>query len=658
MLLPAFAQTPSAPVLTPRSAPVYSPDIQISVSYFQGGSAQTVLLWNGKPLPTQPSPPQSSNPTTFTVIIPSANLQTLGYAEVAMYNPATGVTSPPAYFFTYVPLTNNAIAYDPARNFIYASCPSSAFPYGNNIVAVNPDTGDVVKSVFIGSEPNQLAISDDSQYLYVALDGASAIRRLNLATFQPDQQFALDQGQTQNLIGGYALYVADMKVVPGQPNVVVVARRYNGLSPDYAGTAAYDNGVMRPKATPTHTGSRAFAFGGSPAVLWGLINNGGGMQKLTLDSTGIVIASGNQFGQDISGVFANSMKFDSGLFYLDSGQIVDPNLKTVTGKFATSGPVVPDSGLGRVFFVSSSINGVSSLQAFDMRSYVPLGTLPVLDSVGGGLLRWSTNGFAMRAGTSAFDSSNSSKLFSFRTPLADPAPSISAGGIVNAASQTGGPISPGEIVTIYGSHLGAAEGRGLQLDKPGHASNTVAAVQVLFDSTPGTIVYAGANQINAIVPYAVARKTSVSVVATYFGIPSAPFTMQVASTTAAVFTADGSGKGAGAILNENGSPNSAAQRAAPGSVITLFGTGEGVTTPAGSDGNVTGTSPPIPVAPLTATVDGQSAAVLYAGEAPALVSGVFQMNIRIPANTRSGTSIPIVIQSGGVNSAPVTVSIQ
>jgi uncharacterized protein (TIGR03437 family) len=45
------------------------------------------------------------------------------------------------------------------------------------------------------------------------------------------------------------------------------------------------------------------------------------------------------------------------------------------------------------------------------------------------------------------------------------------------------------------------------LDKVGHVANTLAQVQVLFDNTPGTLTYAGPNQINVIAPYAIARKS-------------------------------------------------------------------------------------------------------------------------------------------------------
>ena len=41
-------------------------------------------------------------------------------------------------------------------------------------------------------------------------------------------------------------------------------------------------------------------------------------------------------------------------------------------------------------------------------------------------------------------------------PVSGPAPVASAAGVVNAASFLGGPVAPGELVTIFGSGIGPA----------------------------------------------------------------------------------------------------------------------------------------------------------------------------------------------------------
>src|SRR5438309_4548406 len=88
-----------------------------------------------------------------------------------------------------VSLPTNDLVYDPITRRIYASVPSSAGSIGNSVTAIDPVTGQVGPSTFVGSEPGKMALSDDGQYLYVALDGAAAVRRFNLAQQKAELQF-------------------------------------------------------------------------------------------------------------------------------------------------------------------------------------------------------------------------------------------------------------------------------------------------------------------------------------------------------------------------------------------------------------------------------------------------------------------------------------
>ena len=82
------------------------------------------------------------------------------------------------------------LVYDQARQRIYASVPSSGGARANTVTLIDPSTGALGPSVFVGSEPGKLAMSDDGQYLYVGLDGAGA-RRAGVAG---DDLHAGDQG--------------------------------------------------------------------------------------------------------------------------------------------------------------------------------------------------------------------------------------------------------------------------------------------------------------------------------------------------------------------------------------------------------------------------------------------------------------------------------
>jgi uncharacterized protein (TIGR03437 family) len=135
----------------------------------------------------------------------------------------------------------------------------------------------------------------------------------------------------------------------------------------------------------------------------------------------------------------------------------------------------------------------------------------------------------------------------------------------------------------------------------------------------------------------------------------------VVDSAPGIYTVTQTGTGQGAILNQNGSLNSTANPEAVGNYIQIFGTGEGQTSPQGVDGALLpGRLPlPAPILPVSVTIGGIPAAdVNYAGEAPGLVSGVIQVNAKIPPGVPTGP-VQVVITVGGVSSqANVTVSVR
>jgi uncharacterized protein (TIGR03437 family) len=121
----------------------------------------------------------------------------------------------------------------------------------------------------------------------------------------------------------------------------------------------------------------------------------------------------------------------------------------------------------------------------------------------------------------------------------------------------------------------------------------------------------------------------------------------VIDTVPGLYTANSSGSGPAAALNQDLSVNSSTNPAAVGSVIVLYGGGAGQTAPAGRDGGLAGVGAPLATLtlPVNVFIDGiQATSVAYAGPAPGLVEGVFQINATIPAGVRSGTHVPVVVQ--------------
>jgi uncharacterized protein (TIGR03437 family) len=248
-------------------------------------------------------------------------------------------------------------------------------------------------------------------------------------------------------------------------------------------------------------------------------------------------------------------------------------------------------------------------------------------------------------------------------PAAAPLPTIM--GVTNAASYATGAVSPGELVTIFGTAIGPATAASATTDPAtGKLVTTIGGVQVLFNGTAAPMIYASSSQVSAVVPYEMASVASPSVWIKYAGQASNAYQLTTTTTVPGLFTQNASGSGPGAILNQENSVNGPGNRAAKGSVVQVFMTGEGQTSPPSVTGAITAATLPPPQvtpAPLLAVgvlINGQPASYVYAGEAPGLVAGMMQLNVQIPANAPSG-ELPILVSVGGNPSQKgVTVSVQ
>ena len=227
--------------------------------------------------------------------------------------------------------------------------------------------------------------------------------------------------------------------------------------------------------------------------------------------------------------------------------------------------------------------------------------------------------------------------------------------ITNGASFVAGPVAPGEIVTIFGSGLGP-ETLVTADTSSGKVGRNLADTQVFFDSFTAPILYTSAGQVAAIVPYGLATSSSTKLSVWYKGVASAGDDLRVVDSAPGIFVLNASGQGA--IVNQDGSINSASNGAAVGSEVSLFATGEGQTNPPGVTGSFNnGTVLPAPQLTVTAQIGGLPATVKYAGAAPFDVAGVLQVNVIVPSGVATG-KVPIVITVGTASSqAGVTISI-
>jgi uncharacterized protein (TIGR03437 family) len=226
--------------------------------------------------------------------------------------------------------------------------------------------------------------------------------------------------------------------------------------------------------------------------------------------------------------------------------------------------------------------------------------------------------------------------------------------VANGASFKGGAIAPGEIITIYGFSLGPKRLKTYNITN-GKFDSLLGRTKITFDGVPAPIIYANWGQTSVVVPYSVAGKSTTQVVVEYKGRPSAAVTLQVAESSPGIFTSAATGSGQGAILLEDYSVNSAqnaVRRGRPAMIFTTVG-GEN-----GSDGLLAAGIAQHPL-PVTATIGGKDAQVIYAGPSPGLIWGLTQVNVIVPDSAPTGATVPITITVGNRSTqSSVTIAIK
>jgi hypothetical protein len=298
--------------------------------------------------------------------------------------------------------------YDRVSNRIYASVPGNP----GSITTINPETGAIGLSIEVGNQPNKLALSDDGQFLYVGLDGESAVRRVHIPSFMAGLLIPVSLSPNNLFPICGTVRIGDIEVLPGVSNAVAISKYHSGCSPRFAEVAVYDDEVQRPNFVQRVNLGPVIAnvlgdfieFPSSSSTLYGCYDK---LYTFAVDSSGLSILNAPELPEPF---LDGGGEIDNGLLYTVSGHIINPVTRTVVGQFqgTPSGGraiVKPDSTVGRIFFLPFDVPNCQpvNLLAFDQTTLQFVGSNQVqgLNCSSGlttmsSLVRWGTNGLAFR----------------------------------------------------------------------------------------------------------------------------------------------------------------------------------------------------------------------------------------------------------------------
>jgi hypothetical protein len=369
-----------------------------------------VVRWNGADRPTT-----YVSSSRLAVSVSAADVAVPGAAQITVFNPAPGggtsapqtlqvraLAAPAVLDLKTLDLPAQDVAFSSSTGRLYASFPGSSPQYGNSVAAVDPATGAVTGSVFVGSGPSVLALARDQSILYVALDGTGTVRRVTPSTLTAGLEFTAGR-------------VEEMETRPGDPSALAIALMNPSSSSNHAGVCLYDDGIKRSRCTDVYDPNNSIEFDETGSVLYGHDNLSTAFAFRTI----LVLSDGLQQVRSSDGLitaFYSRIHYGSGRVYSTNGEVIDAERGVRVGNFSggLASDALPDPVLGRVF----SVYGNGTLRAWDMNTFTQLGSItipgftnedPAVRRVR--IVRWGTDGLAI---------SDGHKLFIVRTTLAAP----------------------------------------------------------------------------------------------------------------------------------------------------------------------------------------------------------------------------------------------
>ena len=402
----AGTQVSPAPTLTaisPLTATVGSQALTLTVTG-RDFIGQPAVYWNGNTLQTT-----LLSSTELSVQVPASDLASVNQAAITASNTGNAIPASNALPFSVDPAApagnqvavysagGNDLVWDANTGKIYVSMPGVQGDAGDAIGIVDPVAGSVTSSGFLGSDPAELALSSDGQYLYMALNGANALEQLTLPGFGVNAAWNL--GGVGSFHGPY--YALDVEAAPGAPQTTAVTLANFDVSPSSAGVVIYDGSTPRP------TELQALQYPYSSLQWAGVDSEIYAVDEEVLQDFLVlgVGSSGAVLSQSYGGVvspYSPSIHYDAGtgLVYTDGGQAIQPTNGSVVGSYGASGIAVPDSKLDSVFILGQTAAqaGTSSytIESFDQAKFTAIDSITVDNVVGTptALIRWGSNGLA------------------------------------------------------------------------------------------------------------------------------------------------------------------------------------------------------------------------------------------------------------------------
>ncbi|MBS1866313.1 MAG: IPT/TIG domain-containing protein [Acidobacteria bacterium] len=405
--------------LTPNQVTVGAPDVAVTIKGTNFTSSSSAC-WNCNFLQFQFLPTFYVSPQQLNVTVPANLMANSGQLPISVFDGNSNLFSNNSLSLVVTPvsapgsstkvnvvnLAGLAMAWDPVSSLLYVGTAEYDAAQPNSIVAIDGNTGSIVKSLEVGSNPDLVEVSAGGQYVYTAYAGATSMTQVPLPGLNAPLTWTLTNSLNSNVY-----WAGDLKTAPQSAHTTALTLLDLESEPDeIGGVVVYDDNVERQNHVP------GFGPGGSlniyDIVAWastdqiltascfsGCLSNTplGLLYEIQVNNSGAaLIATGTApFNQG-----EIHSDFGTGFIYSDDGKVADPKTQAIVGSYNASGLVVPDSSLNKVFILGQTSAQANTnnftIASFDEKAFTFISSIEVQNIIGDPteLVRYGDTGLA------------------------------------------------------------------------------------------------------------------------------------------------------------------------------------------------------------------------------------------------------------------------
>ena len=431
---------------------------------------------------------------TITVANPVANGGTSAGSTLFIGTTPGTSTTGAGFAVTVLNQTANDIIFDAQSNVILFSSPSSDALHGNTISALDLASETVISSMFAGSEPNVLALSGDTQFLYSGIDGAASVQRVNLPAMTKDIGIPLGI----SFLGPNIAHA--LQVAPALPHTVAIAKP----STSSPSLQIFDDAAARPNGA----NASSIQWSSDATTLFAFTGGGGEIISYIVDANGLTQS------QNFPGVLGNGpeIHFDpvTKAMYSDDGHIADTTTGLPLGNFNDTGSMVLDRKLNRAFFLRQPTPGSVSVDSYLLNRLTAAGSINIPGITGAPkrLVRWGQNGLAFNTTSGQLVLVGGNFLDSASTAipppptLPAPAPTPAANAPVITALNPASAIAGGAGFTLTVTGSGFDPAAQVQFNGSSRTTTFISSTQLQAAIASGDIASIGASSVTVVNPLA------------------------------------------------------------------------------------------------------------------------------------------------------------